>query len=572
MSEKKRNILSLAILIALLSGLLWIGILLGRSAEQRRVRAYLAELPTTAQQTTNAQLEQLAADILAMEQYMANSDKMMQTVLSIRNAYVDPISLDSIYEVAIPKLLAELDPHSEYIPAKSFQQVNESLEGEFDGIGIVFNAMTDTITVLNVIPQGPSDKAGVRAGDRVILIDGHEVAGQKLAQDSMVRLMRGPRGSNVKLSVKRGGIDNLVDIDITRAPIELHSIETAFMLDDEAKIGFIRLSQFSRTSHSEMRQAIDKLRGEGAKALIVDLRGNSGGFLDQAILIADEFLPAKRLIVYTEDRNGYQQREFSTGRGHSTDMALAVLVDETSASSSEILAGAMQDNDRGTIIGRRTFGKGLVQTQIPFADGSAIRLTVARYYTPTGRSIQKPYTPGDEMSYHMDIINRYVNNELFSADSIHFADSLKFTTPGGRTVYGGGGIMPDIFIPIDTVGMTKYYNEVWNSNVLYRYTLDFTDRHRADIDAVESLAQLDSLLSAHNLLGDFTRYAERNGIPTNRAELATSRRIIEAQLRAYIGRNALDNESGFYYNIYPIDDAMQRAVAELREELKRNKQ
>ncbi len=572
MSEKKRNILSLAILIALLSGLLWIGILLGRSAEQRRVRAYLAELPTTAQQTTNAQLEQLAADILAMEQYMANSDKMMQTILSIRNAYVDPISLDSIYEVAIPKLLAELDPHSEYIPAKSFQQVNESLEGEFDGIGIVFNAMTDTITVLNVIPQGPSDKAGVRAGDRVILIDGREVAGQKLAQDSMVRLMRGPRGSNVKLSVKRGGIDNLVDIDITRAPIELHSIETAFMLDDEAKIGFIRLSQFSRTSHSEMRQAIDKLRGEGAKALIVDLRGNSGGFLDQAILIADEFLPAKRLIVYTEDRNGYQQREFSTGRGHSTDMALAVLVDETSASSSEILAGAMQDNDRGTIIGRRTFGKGLVQTQIPFADGSAIRLTVARYYTPTGRSIQKPYTPGDEMSYHMDIINRYVNNELFSADSIHFADSLKFTTPGGRTVYGGGGIMPDIFIPIDTVGMTKYYNDVWNSNVLYRYTLDFTDRHRADIDAVESLAQLDSLLSAHNLLGDFTRYAERNGIPTNRAELATSRRIIEAQLRAYIGRNALDNESGFYYNIYPIDDAMQRAVVELREELKRNKQ
>lgn len=572
MSEKKRNILSLAILIALLSGLLWIGILLGRSAEQRRVRAYLAELPTTAQQTTNAQLEQLAADILAMEQYMANSDKMMQTILSIRNAYVDPISLDSIYEVAIPKLLAELDPHSEYIPAKSFQQVNESLEGEFDGIGIVFNAMTDTITVLNVIPQGPSDKAGVRAGDRVILIDGREVAGQKLAQDSMVRLMRGPRGSHVKLSVKRGGIDNLVDIDITRAPIELHSIETAFMLDDEAKIGFIRLSQFSRTSHSEMRQAIDKLRGEGAKALIVDLRGNSGGFLDQAILIADEFLPAKRLIVYTEDRNGYQQREFSTGRGHSTDMALAVLVDETSASSSEILAGAMQDNDRGTIIGRRTFGKGLVQTQIPFADGSAIRLTVARYYTPTGRSIQKPYTPGDEMSYHMDIINRYVNNELFSADSIHFADSLKFTTPGGRTVYGGGGIMPDIFIPIDTVGMTKYYNEVWNSNVLYRYTLDFTDRHRADIDAVESLTQLDSLLSAHNLLGDFTRYAERNGIPTNRAELATSRRIIEAQLRAYIGRNALDNESGFYYNIYPIDDAMQRAVAELREELKRNKQ
>ncbi|MBR6721531.1 MAG: S41 family peptidase [Alistipes sp.] len=502
---------------------------------------------------------------------MSGNDKMMQTIASIRNYYVDPIALDTIYEKAIPKLLQELDPHSEYIPARYFSQVNESLEGEFDGIGIVFNAMTDTITVLNVIPQGPSDKAGVRAGDRIMQIDGRAVAGQRIPQDSMVRLMRGPRGSTVRLAVKRIGIDRLVDIDVVRAAIEIHSIATAFMLDDEAKIGFVRLSQFSRTSYAEMRAAIDKLQSEGMRSLIVDLRGNGGGFLDQAILIADEFLPAERLIVYTEDRNGYQEKQYTTGRGKSTEIPLVILVDESSASSSEILAGAVQDNDRGLVIGRRTFGKGLVQSQIPFADGSAMRLTVARYYTPTGRSIQKPYKSGDVMAYHMDIINRYNNNEFFSADSIHFVDSLKFTTPAGRTVYGGGGIMPDIFIPLDTVGMSDYYNEVWHSNVLYRYTMEFADRHRAALDGVRTLHELDSLLGATDLIGEFTVYAERHGVPTDKRGLATSRDIILAQLRAYIGRNALDNESGFYYNIYPIDDAMQRAVEELKKPKTTNK-
>lgn len=537
--------------IAVMSAVLFVGIAIGRSGEQRRTETLLHRLSE----------EMLRSNNLGG---LMMQDKMMQTVNAVRNYYVDPIDLDTIYEKAIPSLLSELDPHSEYIPARLFNEVNESLEGEFDGIGIVFNAMTDTITVLNVVPQGPSFKAGVRSGDRILRIDDRDVAGQGIAQDSLVKLMRGKRGTKVKLAIERQTLDELVEVEVVRDAIELHSIETAFMLDKGAGIGYVRLSQFARTSYDELREALRKLRSEGLQKLIIDLRGNTGGFLDQAILIANEFLPAEKLIVYTEDRHGNKQKEYSRGNGTSTDLGLAILVDESSASSSEILAGAIQDNDRGLVLGRRTFGKGLVQTQIPFADGSAVRLTVARYYTPTGRSIQKPYTAGDEMAYHMEIFDRYMHNEFFSADSIHFDESLKFTTPGGRTVYGGGGIMPDIFIPMDTVGITRYYTKVWDSNTLYRYTLRYADRHRKALDKVTTLEELDSLLSADDLLSDFVRYAEQQGIATNRHELNISRDIILAQLRAYIGRNALGDDSGFYYNIYPVDKVMRRAVEELK--------
>ena len=537
--------------IAVMSAVLFVGIAIGRSGEQRRTETLLHRLSE----------EMLRSNNLGG---LMMQDKMMQTVNAVRNYYVDPIDLDTIYEKAIPSLLSELDPHSEYIPARLFNEVNESLEGEFDGIGIVFNAMTDTITVLNVVPQGPSFKAGVRSGDRILRIDDRDVAGQGIAQDSLVKLMRGKRGTKVKLAIERQTLDELVEVEVVRDAIELHSIETAFMLDKEAGIGYVRLSQFARTSYDELREALQKLRSEGLQKLIIDLRGNTGGFLDQAILIANEFLPAEKLIVYTEDRHGNKQKEYSRGNGTSTDLGLAILVDESSASSSEILAGAIQDTDRGLVLGRRTFGKGLVQTQIPFADGSAVRLTVARYYTPTGRSIQKPYTAGDEMAYHMEIFDRYMHNEFFSADSIHFDESLKFTTPGGRTVYGGGGIMPDIFIPMDTVGITRYYTKVWDSNTLYRYTLRYADRHREALDKVTTLEELDSLLSADDLLSDFVRYAEQQGIATNRHELNISRDIILAQLRAYIGRNALGDDSGFYYNIYPVDKVMRRAVEELK--------
>ena len=546
----------------------WVGINIGRGVENILTYHAMSALSRSVGEYETT-ISEVAREVEAMEKFVAGKDKMMHTIMAIQNNYVDHISLDELYEKAIPALLSGLDPHSAYIPAKMFDRVNESLEGEFDGIGIVFNAMTDTITVLSVIPQGPSDKAGIRAGDRVMKIDGRDVAGKGIPQDSMVRMMRGPRGSHVRLSIKRLSLDQLVEVDVKREAIELHSIETAFMLDEEANIGFIRLSQFSRTSYSEMRKALDKLNNAGMRGVIIDLRGNGGGFLDQVIPMVNEFLPEGNLIVYTEDRYGRRQNEYSNGKGSYKDLAGAILVDETSASSSEILAGAIQDNDRGLVIGRRTFGKGLVQAQVPFEDGSAMRLTVARYYTPTGRSIQKPYVNGDEMSYHMDILNRYKHSEFFSADSIHFDDSMKFTTPGGRTVYGGGGIMPDIFIPLDTLAISNYYTKVWDTNVLYRYTIEFTDKHRAEMDAITSLGDLDRLLDSSNLIEDFIAYAERNGIERDAEGLKKSRAVIEAQLRAYIGRNCMNDESGFYNNIYAIDDAMQRAVKELKRDIKR---
>ena len=497
-------------------------------------------------------------------------NKLTYTLSLIENSYVDSLPLDTIIEHVMPHLMERLDPHSEYIPASEMQAMNEPLEGEFDGIGVVFNMATDTVIVLNVIPNGPSDKAGVRAGDRIIRINDSIVAGRKIPQNNIVKQLRGKRGTKVRLGIERQGIGDLVNITVIRDAIPLHSIEASFMMTP--KIGYIRLSQFARTSFAELKKALSELRDQGMEQLIFDLRGNTGGYLDQAIAIANEFLPAQALIVYTEDRNHNQIKEFSDGSGGSTDLDIAVLIDEASASSSEILAGALQDNDRGTIVGRRSFGKGLVQRQVPFADGSALRITVARYYTPTGRSIQKPYRNGEDEAYESDIYNRYLNNEFFSADSIHFADSLRFVTPKGKVVYGGGGIMPDEFVPLDTMDVTKYYVEVSGRNILYRYTIEYADRHRAELDKIKSLAELRAFLDADTtLLSDFVRYAERRGVKPVKREIATSRKIIEAQLRAYISRNTALESNGFYDNIHKIDKTVQRATELLDEMYEKRK-
>jgi len=500
-----------------------------------------------------------------LNNYNAQNDKLSRVLMMIENEYIDSISRDSLTELAIPAILKKLDPHSVYLPPKEFEQADEPLQGEFDGIGVVFNMATDTVIVLNVIPSGPSRKAGVLGGDRIIKVNDTLIAGQKWSQTAVMKRLRGPRGTQVKLSIERKGIDGLVDIVVTRDAIPLHSVEASMMMTD--KIGFIKLSQFSRTSYAEIKKALLSLRAQGMKSLILDLRGNSGGFLDQAILIANEFLPAGALIVYTEDRNGKQMRQYSDGRGGSTDLKMAVLIDEASASSSEILAGALQDNDRGTIVGRRSFGKGLVQQQTPFEDGSALRLTVARYYTPTGRSIQKPYTAGDGESYEHDLIDRFNRNEFFSADSIHFADSLRYTTPKGKVVYGGGGIMPDVFVPLDTLNVTRYYSEVSGRNILYRYTIEYADNHRKELSEAKSMRELKRLLDNDTaLLNDFVRYAERQGVKPNWREIGRSRQIIEAQLRAFISRNSNLEDNAFYYFIRPIDSTMLRAIEELQAE------
>ena len=487
------------------------------------------------------------------------NNKIMQTCMLIEHQFVDSISIDSLSELVIPLMMKELDPHSDYIPARDMQQVNEPLEGEFDGIGVMFNAATDTVIVLSVIPNGPSAKAGVVAGDRIIEVNDTLVAGVKMPQDAIVKRLRGRRGTEVKLSLKRHGIDELVDVKVVRDAIPINSVESAFMVNDDT--GFVRLSKFARTSYEEIMRAMFSLRHQGMKRLIFDLRGNVGGFMDQAILIANEFLPAGQLIVYTEDRNGKQTKQFTDGNGSATDISLVVLIDEDSASSSEIVAGAIQDNDRGTIVGRRSFGKGLVQSQIPYSDGSALRLTIARYYTPTGRSIQKPYKNGEEMDYNMDMVRRYQNNEFFSADSIHFADSLKFTTPKGKIVYGGGGIMPDVFVPLDTTHVTKYYVETSGRNIIYRYTIEYADKHREALNKVTTLGGLDSLFAADkNLFNDFVRYASKQGVRGTQSEIAKSREVIEAQLRAYIGRNTVLEDNAFYYNIFPIDNVVHKAL------------
>lgn len=492
-------------------------------------------------------------------------NKILQTCLLLENSYVEPISMDSLSELVIPTLIKELDPHSAYIPRRDLQAYNEPLEGEFDGIGVVFNAATDTVVVLNVVRGGPSEKAGIVAGDRILYVNDTIIAGVKMPQTDIMKRLRGRRGTTVRLKVERQGVEELLGIDVVRDVIPIHSVESAFMIAPE--VGFIFLSQFGATTYREVYEALEKLREEGATKLILDLRGNTGGFLDQAILVANEFLPKDKLIVYTTGRNDQEQmRQYSDGRGSAQDMEVVVLLNEESASASEIVAGALQDNDRGTIIGRRSFGKGLVQNQIPLSDGSALRLTIARYHTPTGRCIQRPYEKGKGEEYYLDVVRRYENQEFFTMDSIHFADSLRYTTPGGKTVYGGGGIMPDIFVPLDTTYVSNYFTRVSLSNVLYRYTLDYTDRHRRQINEVASFDDLERFFAADKqLMGAFYKYAAEQGIEPVRSEIATSEAVMTAQIKAYIGRNTPLEDDAFYYCIYPIDEILRRAVEELTE-------
>ncbi len=501
-----------------------------------------------------------------MMQNMVLGNKLLQTCLMLERNYIEPISLDSLSERVIPLLIQELDPHSTYIPKQEVEAYNEPLEAEFDGIGVVFNASTDTVTVLNVVRKGPSEKAGIKAGDRILEVNDTVISGVKMPQERIMKNLRGKRGTVARLKVKRQQVEEPMFFDVIRDAIPLESVGSAFMIDSKAQIGFIHLSQFSMSSYREVKRAIDELRGQGAKKLIIDLRSNSGGFLDQAILIANEFLPKDKLIVYTTGRDEEEQlRQYSDGRGSATDMQVVILLDEQSASASEIVAGALQDNDQGTIIGRRSFGKGLVQEQVMYNDGSALRLTVAKYHTPTGRCIQRPFERGNNLEYHLDILHRYENNEFFTLDSLHFADSLRYTTPKGRVVYGGGGIVPDKFVPLDTTYVSDYFTEVSVRNILYQYTLDYTDRHRQELDQITTLAEMEQFFKADKqLISNFYTYAARKGVAPKTSDIAKSKAVIEAQIKAYIARNTQLEDDAFYYFIAPIDDTLQAALRELR--------
>jgi carboxyl-terminal processing protease len=488
------------------------------------------------------------------------TDKLSNVLNYIEREYVDKIDKDKLTEDAIPKILSELDPHSQYIPAKELQEVNEPLEGNFSGIGVQFNMLNDTLVVLKTIANGPSEKVGILAGDRILLVNKDTVAGKKMPSDSIVARLKGPRGTEVKVGIQRKNVKKLLYFDIIRDNIPLYSMDIAYMV--RPTIGYIKLNKFARNTFEEFKEGTMRLLQEDMKSMVLDLRGNGGGYLDAAVNIAEQFLQEGQLIVYTEGHSRPRQEYRAVSGGLCRGINLVILLDEGSASASEILAGAIQDNDRGTIIGRRSFGKGLVQEQNQFSDGSAIRLTIARYYTPTGRCIQKPYIKGDEVDYYLDISNRYKHGEFTERDSIKFVDSLKFTTPGGKTVYGGGGIMPDIFMPIDTLGFTNYMMEIRNSGLIYSFSLEYSDNQRRELSRYTNYKDIISFLERKKVFDQFIVYVSNNKVLLNPKELNVSKTILKTQLYAYIVRNILDNE-GFYPAIESIDNTLLRAAKEL---------
>lgn len=489
--------------------------------------------------------------------------RKLSTVLGIIDTeYVDRIDTDSLLESLYPDLLSGLDPHSVYISADELEAVNSQLEGSFSGIGISFNMMNDSINVLEVISGGPSEKVGLMPGDRIVTIDDSVASGRKWSNERVMSSLRGDEGSTVKLGVKRSTSRELLNFEVTRGPIPVTSIDAAYLLD--ATTGYIRVNKFGRTTFDEFFQNIVKLRSEGATRYIIDLRGNTGGYMEMAIMMANEFLPSNRVIVSTHGRNPESDsRAVSDGNGTFINDEVVVLLDEFSASASEIFAGAIQDHDRGLVIGRRSFGKGLVQRQMELPDGSAVRLTIARYYTPSGRCIQKVYRHGDQTEYEMDLLERFNRGESYNADSIKLDKSLIFKTENGRTVYGGGGIMPDIFVPNDTSAVTSYYLKVLNAGLLQKFAFRYADMHRAKLTTAKTVDRLLALLPPDDdLLQEFVDFSATNGVPARWYYINISRRLLVNDIKALIARDILGT-AAYYKVINQTDPTVLRAIDEL---------
>ena len=435
--------------------------------------------------------------------------KVDQLLELMKTAYVEDIDVDSITEDVMVDLVKHLDPHSAYIPKKDLQAVNEELSSSFSGIGVQFSIQNDTVQIVAIVPGGPSEGVGLLAGDRIVTVNDSAFSGKGINNERVLKTLRGPKGTQVTIGVKRKGTPEVLNFTVTRGDIPIHSVDAKFLITPEhakrkgEKIGFVRVNRFGENTYDEFIAALATLKGQGATSYIVDLRENVGGFMDQAIKMANEFLSRGDMIVYAEGRSYPRYEARANGAGRFQREPLVVLIDDFSASASEIFAGAMQDNDRATIIGRRSFGKGLVQQQLPFSDGSAIRLTVARYYTPSGRCIQKPYTLGEQDDYEMDILNRYEHGEFFSADSVHYQDTTVYYTKHGRIVHGGGGIMPDIFVGRDTTLYTPYFNQVANRAYTYQFAYQYTDKHRKELSRYTTWQALEKHLKQANWMPEF---------------------------------------------------------------------
>jgi carboxyl-terminal processing protease len=491
----------------------------------------------------------------------AHHDKITDLINYVQQDYVDSLSREDLTDYAISGVLDKLDPHSSYIPAKDFSEVEDQLNSNFEGIGIQFRIEKDTILVIQTIPGGPSEKAGLMAGDRIVKINDSIVAGIGITSRDAVSQLKGKRGSEVKVGIHRRGLNDLIDFTLIRDVIPTYSIDISYMVDDS--IGYIKLSRFAENTYEELVAALHKLMDEGMTRLMLDLRGNTGGFLQAAIRVSDEFLPDKELIVYTEGNSRPKNYAYATVKGIYEENEVVVLIDEASASASEIVAGAIQDNDRGLIIGRRSFGKGLVQEQLSFPDGSAVRLTVARYHTPTGRCIQRPYTDGSK-EYYEELYERYASGEMENPDSIAFSDTIKYHTPKGKVVHGGGGIMPDIYVALKADESEILYNRMVHQNLIFQYAFDYTDAERSALQHFKTVEDFrDNFRVDDRLFNGLLDNARKEGLKFTEKEVRDSEKKIKILLNAYIGRNLLD-DAAFYPIYHDVDKIFQIALDTLR--------
>ena len=498
--------------------------------------------------------------IINGEQFFAAPDsKVDQLLYLMHNQYVDSLNMDSITDEVMTDLVKRLDPHSAYIPKKDLELVNSELSGSFSGIGVQFTIQNDTIHIVAVISGGPSEGIGVLAGDKIITVNDSNFTGKGINNERVMHTLRGEKGTNVTIGILRSGCADTLRFTITRGDIPVKSVDAAFMIGN---IGFVRVNKFGETTYNEFISALAALRQQGAQSYIIDLRENSGGYMDQAIKMANEFLSAGDMIVYSQGRAYPKYEARANGKGRFQKVPIAVLIDNFSASASEIFAGAMQDNDRGVIIGRRSFGKGLVQQQLPFMDGSAIRLTVARYYTPSGRSIQRPYQLGKQDLYEKDLLDRFEHGEFFNQDSIHFKDSTRYYTKKGRVVLGGGGIMPDIFVGRDTTLMTPYYNKVVNLAFTYQFAYQYVDKNRATLNRYKNWQRLEKHLIKQNVIDEFVSFCKDKDVAPNWDQINKSRPLLTRLIHAYIVRDVLGDE-GFFPLFERDDEITQRAVTEL---------